>query len=664
MITHLPILNRVRVANSEKLYPKGVDWNIDAGVNAIIGGTGLGKTTLIYAIQFAIFGKLIVEGLKGVERIEKEFFRGRMSKRKGSQLESHPPTVEVWFTVESKTWRVKRSLLTGTLLEVDIDGESLKRTSDYPVLLARAVGLEKDFSALSSVQAHLLFFGEGRYLVAWENLLQNELLNLIFADNERYKKLNSLWEVAKSADSSARNLSAQAVRLERDLKEAGIQSDAEEELNVDSVGEIEILRTNIRAVEQALESIREQLTAERELQAQQTQLLTTAQSTFNESVAHFELAASDDFDRALLADVTVSPTSLSVRSALEQFYDHPNDRSCPSCGRPGLEQRLVSLTRIARQQAKAGHCIVCSKALQQRVETSSSLRESVSNARASKAATELQRILFLQIQTRNRVDHLSIEESTLLDKLAAFTADEVRLLQSGTYDSTENSLKITIRQLRASQRDSVKERDKALRTLRRQLSSADQLFTKRQKTIAKAFKKYATLYLDEPCDIKFLREKELPARRGSQVKPPHSAFYPVISNEIRPSSQDLSDAQRSFVDLAFRMAVLDVWHQQTGATATLVVETPEGAVDLAYMGRVARMLRVFAKQGHTLLVTTNLNNDVFLPELMSSKPASERKNHILNLLKLGRPRPVQKESGNKERFENILKEVARHPMAQ
>lgn len=137
----------------------------------------------------------------------------------------------------------------------------------------------------------------------------------MFADNERYKKLNSLWEVAKSADSSARNLSAQAVRLEKDLKEAGIQSDPEEELNVDSVGEIEFLRTNIRAVEQALESIRERLTAERELQAQQTQLLTTAQSSFNESAAHFELAASDDFDRALLADVTVSPTSLSVRSA-------------------------------------------------------------------------------------------------------------------------------------------------------------------------------------------------------------------------------------------------------------------------------------------------------------------------------------------------------------
>jgi hypothetical protein len=112
------------------------------------------------------------------------------------------------------------------------------------------------------------------------------------------------------------------------------------------------------------------------------------------------------------------------------------------------------------------------------------------------------------------------------------------------------------------------------------------------------------------------------------------------------------------------MAVLDVWHQQTGGTATIIVETPEGAVDLAYMGRVAQMLKVFANQGHTLLVTTNLNNDVFLPELMSSDPPAERQKRILNLLALGRPRPVQTETENKARFEGILKAVTRHPLSQ
>src|SRR5687768_3399847 len=128
MITHLPLITHIRIENSEKLYPDGIEWEIEPGVNAIIGGTGLGKTTLLYAIQFAMFGKLVVEGLKGVERIEREFFRRRMSKRKGAQLDAHPPTAEVSFSVGPKNWIVRRNLLTGSILLAQIDGEPLKRT--------------------------------------------------------------------------------------------------------------------------------------------------------------------------------------------------------------------------------------------------------------------------------------------------------------------------------------------------------------------------------------------------------------------------------------------------------------------------------------------------------------------------------------------------------
>ena len=76
---------------------------------------------------------------------------------------------------------------------------------------------------------------------------------------------------------------------------------------------------------------------------------------------------------------------------------------------------------------------------------------------------------------------------------------------------------------------------------------------------------------------------ELPGKKGPQVKAPHSAFFPVVSGQIRQSAQALSDAQRSFVDLAFRMAVVEAWRARTKKTMTIIVETPEGAVDIAYM---------------------------------------------------------------------------------
>jgi hypothetical protein len=65
--------------------------------------------------------------------------------------------------------------------------------------------------------------------------------------------------------------------------------------------------------------------------------------------------------------------------------------------------------------------------------------------------------------------------------------------------------------------------------------------------------------------------------------------------------------------------------------------------------------------GHTLVITTNLNNEIFLPELMAVWPKAERAEHILNLLQEGNPRPVQ--ISHKGRFNDILKTVDSHPVA-
>lgn len=220
-------------------------------------------------------------------------------------------------------------------------------------------------------------------------------------------------------------------------------------------------------------------------------------------------------------------------------------------------------------------------------------------------------------------------------------------------------MRITISQMRDREKKAKKDRDQKLEILRHELSNTNAVFDNIQSQIASAFKKYASLYLDEPCDVKFLTETQLPSKRGPQIKAPHAAFFPVVSSETRPSAQALSDAQRSFIDLAFRMAVVEVWHQKTGNTVTMIIETPEGAVDIAYMERVGTMMRTFGEQGHTLIITTNLNNTIFLPAVMARWPKENRRSHILNLLKEGSPRQVQID--HQKHFDDILKEMDNHP---
>lgn len=652
MLTAWINISRVRMSGTERLYPRDLDWSLAPGVNAVIGGTGLGKTTLVYAIQFAVLGKLIIDA---DERIESEFFAGRLTKRGGKDLKDNPPRAQVDFTAGDSEFTVVRNLLSGALLECTQDGKALT-VGKYEERLPAALGLGKDFPSLGLLQGSLLFFGERRYLLAWENKLQNELINLMMADHDAYSRLAGLWKKVESADSFARNVSAQISRFENDL----IKMDA----NQSRVGELQHkyeaknFRAEREGVEARLAVVQGRLTDERKILAKLTDQVAQAHARFHRELDEFESAQSADFDDELLAAALADPSVASIRRALQEFYTGPERRSCPCCGRPGLAESMTRLAQTAAASAKAGHCVACSKPLPSS-KAGHAVRPAVSVNTAAQAE-DLQSLLFQQEQARSRINELHQDEGRLLRQVADARSAELRNAKEDP-SSAVDLMRITIQQMEKREQLARKECEGHMAALQRELKKTDSVFTANQQKIAKAFQKYASLYLDEPCEVKLLEAKERPGKHGPQVKAPHASFVPIISGEIRPKRQALSDAQRSFVDLAFRMAVIDVWHQMTGKTVTLIVETPEGATDLAYMERVATMIRTFGAQGHTLIITTNLNNDTFLPELMAAWPKAKRTAHIVNLIEQGSPRPVQ--IAHRPRFQKIIHEVVARSVA-
>lgn len=206
MITDWINVSRITISGAEHLYPRGIDWAISPGVNAVIGGTSLGKTTLVYTLQFAIFGKMVVAS---DERIEREFFADRLTRHRGKFLKENPPLISVEFRIGGSTFVVKRNPLSGSLVSAACDGQDLK-PADYETSLTKKAGLDGDFEGLIRLQEHLFFFGESRYLLAWENKIQHELINLMMSDHAIYRRLDHLWTQAESADSEARNISTQA----------------------------------------------------------------------------------------------------------------------------------------------------------------------------------------------------------------------------------------------------------------------------------------------------------------------------------------------------------------------------------------------------------------------------------------------------------------------
>jgi DNA repair exonuclease SbcCD ATPase subunit len=93
-----------------------------------------------------------------------------------------------------------------------------------------------------------------------------------------------------------------------------------------------------------------------------------------------------------------------------------------------------------------------------------------------------------------------------------------------------------------------------------------------------------------------------------------------IRKTKRRNEYQLSESQRFFIDIALRMAFAQ-FVSPKGAGAPLYIDTPEGSLDLAYENQAGQMIAQFAREGHKVLMTANINTS----QLLSAIAANSRK---------------------------------------
>jgi len=102
----------------------------------------------------------------------------------------------------------------------------------------------------------------------------------------------------------------------------------------------------------------------------------------------------------------------------------------------------------------------------------------------------------------------------------------------------------------------------------------------------------------------------LPTFRIAMTSSTHLAVHE------RSTATSVSESQKEFLDLAFRMTLLDMVADD-GATM-LVMETPEASLDSWFMARAAQMIRTFspADSQRMLIATSNVNGTTMIPALL------------------------------------------------
>ena len=118
-------------------------------------------------------------------------------------------------------------------------------------------------------------------------------------------------------------------------------------------------------------------------------------------------------------------------------------------------------------------------------------------------------------------------------------------------------------------------------------------------------------------------------------------LIPKFDDEVRKNAEDCSEAQRFFLDIAFRMSLIILNQELIGESGTFICETPESALDISYVKNVVKMFCQFMIK-NSLILSNNLQRLGLAQELTSVWDGENTS--IFDLLEHGKLSEVQKNS--------------------
>ncbi|WP_428481227.1 AAA family ATPase [Pyruvatibacter mobilis] len=601
----LPTITRVALANFD-LYSNepNADAQIDRPVFCLIGANGLGKSTFLNTINFAITGAIPDPGrkfqsaqdyLRNAGRVDRadDYFSGRISEHARSissvTVELAWPTIILGVTrdlfggagVTQLTIRDVASGSTEVRQMSDDDGSAL--TSGYQTKVLELVGLE-DFAQFVFLMHFVATFDEGRHLLMWDDAALTNALYLAFgADPVAAKAADKLQKDMDRESSRARNVRFSARHVADRIKQLADLLEGNE-------GDDHITGAELQAQYDALlarQSEAEQRVRRKQAELQDADLKWTDLSA---SLTETQLEYRRLFSSRLQQSSSIDHHPL-VRATLSE------DR-CALCGAEHVAETI-------RSAVDKGECPLCQSVLDQ------SDQDPVAIAELQRLDREIARIrddLASILDSRARISDefaaAQASDEAAAEELRNFEEKEAASLakvQSGSrfsairqeIDKLEKERQEFLTQSEAHyrKRDQIRDQLRSYeKALKAQYDAGSERFVPR-------FRELAEDFIGLPIDV------ELAHRQGAN----DSGFglRMRMDDQLRAQPDTVSESQRFFIDIALRMALSEY---MADGPATLLVDTPEGSLDIAYEARAGSMFSKFVGKGNRVLMTANLRS--------------------------------------------------------
>lgn len=632
-----PIVERITVRNFD-LYPgepKGSGLNRDflPGVTLVIGANGLGKSTLVLLLYRLLTGPAEVSGDRGqnylgsgqlhVRPFRDQEFRVFAQRVGDAAAEAEAVLV---LRLGDVSISVSRTLNNLRLSRLVVDGVEVKLATEddfrSAVVAASEVGQFLDWLL---VLRYLVFFSEDRRSLVWDPTAQRRVLRLLFSPPTGEDPIGTLETKILRDDSRARNVSATLSVEERKLQS---QEKAMADLP-DMQGQLGNLIEQREDADREIEALRARA-GDLELARAEARL-----TFLRARERRQDLVQLSDSLRLRQVQAAFPSTSATAAYILTQIL---TDDHCTVCG-----SDVPDYAKEVERRLSDALCVICGSSHLDHQEPGVTAQE-LSEVRATLSdATVAERVA----QDDRDVVEKELEQSwrrlTELDEivLSATTAIEQLELSVPKASRSQQKRREAIRELRLQNnalRDEVL-RDKA--TLTEMVRQSSLRISEVEQRVRDRFTRYAFEFLLDSASLVWSEHIEQLGQLGRGIV--FSVFQidmrgTATEEQSRRSSDAVSESQREFIDLAFRMALIEVASRR--GSGTMVMDAPESSLDAVFAPRAARVLTTFANESgeSRVVLTSNLVDGRLIPTIaMLSNIDGPQDKRVINLFEIAAP---------------------------
>lgn len=625
---YLPELLSINIKNYT-LYPNGLDYTFDfvKGVNLVLGGNGMGKTTFVNMIKFGLIG--LYKKATDFTRTYKDraiikrllYPSDYFSARKDDTLQMSGEAIVVLnFRIRTTEFVVTRSLDSGNLISVQVNDDVLNGICISEERFERLNNEHKDDYLLQSyereIEKHsnltfddliffvneILFFGEDHKTVLWnvgfegKADVQNELFNKYFNEPELDQKRQDALRQARYFDSLSRHKS-EDMRVIKGLmdKMSKPTTDSSSFTDIPSAVDVISLRTQLETIKNQLEAIQ----SHRNELANEISLL---QGEINKSSL---LASKLDEEKRSIELEMKSIVWETVHPMYDVFVKNIQlNHICPICNKE--DENLV--TKVSDNPTS---CFVCDNEIKINSNTELSYKY--------KEITEYHRNVYQSITNKQRKIKLiegelerldfdfkekDLNRRTIQQQIREFEYQRTNANPSDKLQTLEDEYNKLSKEKEDFQKQSF-DYDSIARELTQRIE--EEILNNVAK-FSSLFSAYAEDFLGVKCELEYRSYDNAPKR-----------FYPIIDGKVRRQEESLSESQRFFIDHSFRMSILTFFYH---TPSFYIVETPDSSLDISYEKNAANVFARFLSNPNSVILTSNLNNSTFVSHLIKNKNIS------------------------------------------